>query len=127
VMKQLALVVVVGVVVLGVVAVLRIGRSEPQPEAAGSALSAVDPGSAYDPVRSGEPTPQGFRQLLARDQIQPIYDPTFTSADDVDWPADSLVVGVAGVRDAKAYPITHLNKHEMVNDTIEGEPILVSW
>ena len=126
-MKYLVLVIVVGVVALGVVALLRSGPSDPQLDAADSDVSAVDFSSEYDPVQSGEPTPQGFRQLLARDQIPPIYDPTFTSADDVDWPTDSLVVGVAGVTEAKAYPVTHLNRHEMVNDIIEGEPILVSW
>ena len=37
------------------------------------------------------------------------------------------MLGVAGETEAKAYPITHLNRHEMVNDVIDGEPILATW
>lgn len=86
----------------------------------------VEP-TTFDPVRAGEPTPEGFRQVLARDQIEPIYEPDFTDAGSVDWPDDMLVLGVAGISEAKAYPITHLNRHEMVNDVIDGEPILATW
>lgn len=87
----------------------------------------VDPDSVYDPVRAGEETPRTFRQLLRRDQIEPVYDPVFTGADSVDWPDESLVIGVEGDATAKAYPVTHLNSREMVNDEIDGDPILVSW
>lgn len=89
--------------------------------------SIADPDLTFDPVRAGEELPAGFRQLLARDQIAPIYDPTFTTPESVDWPADSLVIGVAGDETAKAYPVTHLNQREMVIDSLEGIPILVTW
>lgn len=87
----------------------------------------VDPDSVYDPVRAGEAVPSSFRQLLSRDQIAPIYDPNFTTADDVDWNPDILIVGVEGAATAKAYPVSHLNRHEMVIDYIDGDPILVTW
>ncbi len=87
----------------------------------------ADPTSVYDPVSAGESLPEGYRTLLGRDQIEPVYAPVFTEASQVDWPADSLVVGVAGSEAAKAYPVTHLNQHEMVIDVLEGTPILVSW
>ncbi len=90
-------------------------------------ISVPDPEEVYDPVKEGSDLPDGFRQILRRDQIEPVYHPEFTDADDVDWPEESLVVGVAGDSTAKAYPITHLNQHEMVLDDIEGIPILVSW
>ncbi len=86
-----------------------------------------DPAAVYDPVRAGEEPPLGFRQLLGRDQIAPVYDPVYVARDEVDWPADSLVLGVAGVQSAKAFPITHLNQREMVIDSLEGIPILVTW
>ena len=86
-----------------------------------------DPNLTYDPVRAGEVLPAGFRQLLDRDQIAPIYDPQFTTRDAADWPADMLVIGVAGQDVAKAYPVTHLNQREMVIDSLEGIPILVTW
>ena len=85
------------------------------------------PGDVYDPVKAGEPTPPGYRQLLDRDQILPVYDPVFTSASLVDWPAGMLVIGIAGEETAKAYPVTHLNQREMVIDSLEGTPLLVSW
>jgi hypothetical protein len=90
-------------------------------------LIRADPTETYDPVEAGEPPPEGFRQLLARDQIAPVYEPEFTSADTVDWPQDMLVVAISGESESKAYPVTHLNQREMVIDHIDGEPILVSW
>jgi hypothetical protein len=87
----------------------------------------VDPNSVYDPVQAGEDTPSSYRQLLGRDQIAPIYDPSFTTADGIDWPPDALIVGVTGTETSKAYPVSHLNRREMVIDHIDGDPILVSW
>ena len=87
----------------------------------------ADPAEVYDPVAAGEPLPTGFRQIVWRDQIEPVYDPVFTRAASVDWPPTSLVVGVAGAESAKAYPVTQLNSREMVIDSLEGIPILVTW
>jgi hypothetical protein len=98
-----------------------------RPEATETLGVLADPNDVYDPVKAGEATPSGYRQLLRRDSILPVYDPQFTSADQVDWPSDSLVIGVAGAETAKAYPVTHLNSREMVIDSLDGIPILVSW
>ncbi len=87
----------------------------------------VGAGEAYNPVTAGESLPDGFRQLLARDAIAPIYDPIFTTPDQVDWRNDTQVVGVFGGDEAKAYPVSFLNRREMVIDEIGGEPILVTW
>lgn len=87
----------------------------------------VGPREAYDPVAAGEPLPDGFRQLLPRDGIQPIYDPQFVDATTVDWPGETQVIGVAAAGEAKAYPVSFLSRHEMVDDFIAGEPILVTW
>jgi hypothetical protein len=99
-----------------------------------SALSQIaDPGvrvgarDLYNPVTAGERLPEGFRQLLPRDGIQPIYDPQFVGADGVDWVGGTQVIGVALEGEAKAYPVSFLNRHEMVDDFIAGEPILVTW
>ena len=97
-----------------------------QPESS-RAEDPVDPDSVYDPVQAGEETPQSYRQLLRRDQIAPIYEPAFTSAEGADWDPAILVVGVEGPATSKAYPVSHLNQREMVIDYIDGEPILVSW
>ena len=97
------------------------------PVASPAQVDVPDPREVYDPVRAGEPLPEGYRQLLGRDQIAPVYDPVFVDADEVDWPDDTLVIGVTGAADAKAYPVSHLNNREMVIDDIEGIPILVTW
>ena len=98
-----------------------------------SESSGVEPGvrvganEAYNPVTAGEPLPDGFRQLLIRDAIAPIYDPAFATADQVDWPGETQVIGVAGEDEAKAYPVSFLTRREMVVDEIAGDPILVTW
>lgn len=98
------------------------------PAGPGEGLGALaDPGTMYDPVRAGEETPQGFRQLLDRDRIAPIYDPAFVSAAASGWPDDALVIGVEFDGEAKAYPVSYLNSREMVIDSVAGIPILVTW
>lgn len=87
----------------------------------------VDPGSAYDPVTAGESLPDGFRQLLPRDAIRPVYDPKFVDAESAGWPAATDVIGVTINGEAKAYPVSFLNGRELVVDELAGEPILVSW
>lgn len=87
----------------------------------------VSPPALYDPVAAGESTPQGFRQLLPRDGIRPIYDPDVVDADAVSWEDDTLVVGVAIGGKARAYPVRALSEREMVNDRLGGTPILASW
>lgn len=120
------------VLVVGAAAVLRESPSPGEeqvlqtPVATGAGALA-NPADTYDPVMAGESLPSGFRQLLGRDQIAPVYDPSFTPGSQVDWPGGSLVIGVAGEESAKAYPVTHLNRREMVIDSLEGIPILVTW
>lgn len=88
---------------------------------------APDPRQIYDPSRSGDPLPRGFRQLLARDAIRPIYDPEFVTAEATPWRDDTLIIGIAQDDEAKAYPVSFLNGREMVIDRIAGIPVLVTW
>lgn len=101
--------------------------ASPSGDAPAIVLDVPDPNSVYDPVRGGETLPEGFRQLLARDAIAPVYDPTFTSASGVDWPDESLVIGVDLEGESRAYPVGFLNRREMVNDNHRGIPTLVTW
>jgi hypothetical protein len=89
--------------------------------------SRAAPHEVYNPVTAGEVLPDGFRQLLPRDGIEPVYDPVFTAATEADWPDGTQVIGVAAAGEAKAYPVSFLDRHEMVNDVIAGDPILVTW
>ena len=83
--------------------------------------------AAYNPVMTGETLPEGFRQLLPRDAIAPVYEPRFVAADRTGWAPDAQVIGVVSGDEAKAYPVSFLNQREMVIDRIAGIPILVSW
>jgi hypothetical protein len=130
-----ALVVVSGVLLLapggesddGVEELTVPGTSAEVDASASDSVEPVDPNAVYDPVQAGEATPNTYRQLLRRDQIAPIYDPSFTTADDIDWPLDALIVGVTGTETSKAYPVSYLNRREMVIDHVDGDPILVTW
>lgn len=112
---------------VAIAAVVIIGRQLVSFDTDEPPVELAAPNEVYDPVKAGEPLPSGFRQVVDRDQILPIYEPVFTSASQVDWPSDMLVIGVAGSDEAKAYPVAQLNRREMVVDSLEGIPILVTW
>jgi len=64
------------------------------------------------------------KTVLAKDAIPSIDDPAF--GDSYIGDADDDVLVLEGDR-AKAYPIRILNFHEIVNDTIDGDPVAVTW
>ena len=68
-----------------------------------------------------------YRQLRRRDAITPIYDAVFTGPDATNFPDDELVIGLNINGDARAYPAGILYNREMVNDTVGGVPVLVTW
>lgn len=120
------------VAIVGMFAALIAGSilspTPPHPDSTASLRVLADPGATYDPVSAGEDLPSGFRQLLRRDAILPIYDPEFISdAENVRWADDTLVIGLAIDGEAKAYPVSFLNRREMVVDSIAGIPVLVTW
>ena len=62
------------------------------------------------------------------DGIPDLANPTMISAGEADYlAADERVFGVAINGDARAYPLRIVNAHEMVNDSVGGEPIALSW
>lgn len=65
--------------------------------------------------------------LLPWDAIRPVYEPEFAMAEEAPLDDDELVLGVSIEDEAKAYPITVLNRREMVNDEMAGIPTLVTW
>lgn len=66
--------------------------------------------------------------LSLRDAIPPLTDPAFEDASGGDWLApDDLVLGFAHEGEAFAYPLKILNFHEIVNQVVGGEPVLVSY
>lgn len=67
--------------------------------------------------------------LLPPDAIPAIDYPTFVTGVEADkqYQPDELVLGVEINGDARAYSIPYLSGHEIVNDTVGGEPIAVTW
>ncbi len=63
-----------------------------------------------------------------RDAIVPIYEPTYGGPDDGNWLRDrELIIGYVGEKESYAYPVRMLNFHELVTDTIDGIPLLVTY
>ena len=90
-------------------------------------VSSDIPDELYDPIEAGEQAPAGFRQVLERDWIAPVYDPTFVEADEIGWPDSELVIGVDLGGEARAYPVGFLNRREIVVDVHQGIPTFVTW
>jgi hypothetical protein len=84
--------------------------------------SGVEPSSTIDinEIISGGPPPDG---------IPPIEDPVYESFDDAEvWLTDdSPVMVVRGETETKVFPLAILTWHEIVNDAIDGEPIVVTY
>ncbi|MEN8174552.1 MAG: DUF3179 domain-containing protein [Pseudomonadota bacterium] len=63
-----------------------------------------------------------------RDGIPALFDPEFVAAGEAGFLDDEdRVLGVATGRQARAYPVRILNWHEVVNDILEDEPLLVTY
>ena len=67
--------------------------------------------------------------LLPRDAIPAIDDPQFLSSAEADdfYDPNELVIGVEFEGDARAYSVPFLSNHEIVNDTVSGVKIAVTW
>ncbi len=63
-----------------------------------------------------------------RDCIPSIDEPSYLLAEDVDFLADdALVMGLDINGDQRAFPIRILDYHEIVNDQIGGQAVIVTW
>jgi hypothetical protein len=66
---------------------------------------------------------------LPRDAIPAIDDPQFYGVEEADeeYGPEELVLGVEVDGEARAYSISLLSSREIVNDTVAGQPIAVTW
>jgi len=63
-----------------------------------------------------------------KDGIPSIDNPKFTSAKDGDWvPDEELGLGIVHKNEARFYPFRILVYHEIVNDFIQNDPVLVTY
>jgi hypothetical protein len=67
--------------------------------------------------------------LLPKDAIRSIDDPKFYSVAEADeeYSPGEFIIGVEFDGEARAYSIPLLSSREIVNDTIQGRPIAVTW
>ena len=86
------------------------------------------PPGLFDPTETDdEPLPDNYFLSWRRDQLAPVYDPTFVGATEVPWPDDEIVIGVNINGTQRAYPVGFLSNREIENDQIDDIPLLVTW
>jgi len=85
--------------------------------------------NGFDVAGGLVPAEKILRGGPARDGIPAIDHPVFFSAAKAKefYPADSRALVVRHANEVKVYPIRVLDWHEVVNDTIGGVPIAVTW
>ena len=75
---------------------------------------------------------------IGKDEIASIDNPVFVKPDDPrllrKWAGGDIeengklrVICYANTADARAYPVTLMNRHELVNDVVGGTPVTVGW
>ena len=67
--------------------------------------------------------------VLGKDSIPSIDNPRFVGPGEADQQMQSFerVLGVSINGDHRAYPLNMLSRHEIVNDTVGGVPVAVTW
>ncbi len=67
--------------------------------------------------------------VLGKDGIPAILDPQFLHSEDAasQMKANERVIGLSIDGDHRAYPLNLLSRHEIVNDTVGGVPVAVTW
>ena len=67
--------------------------------------------------------------LLPQDAIPAIDDPEYYSAEEAneEYAPDELVLGVEFNGEARAYSVGLLSRHEIVNDTVGGIKLSITW
>ena len=87
-----------------------------------------------DPTARLTPGSNGTRDvkiitILGRDGIPAILDPIFAGRAAALSQMDPLerVIGVSINGESRAYPLNLLSRHEIVNDTVGGKAVAVTW
>ena len=81
------------------------------------------------PGDGAEPTELKIVSVLARDAIDAILDPRFVRGAEAEAQvvASSRVIGLSINGDHRAYSTAQLSSREVVNDTVGGVPVVVTW
>ena len=89
----------------------------------------VEPVTIPDDSETGEGRELEIVRLLGKDAIPAILEPEFVSVSEADqWMSpEEGVLGVSIGSEDRAYPVSMLSRHEIVNDVVGGEPVAVTW
>ena len=91
----------------------------PTPTDAGPA---IDPESPVATDRGSTGAPRVGRGFV------PLDEPSFLAAHEAGYLGDEeLVLGVEWAGEVRAYPVRMLRFHHIVNDTVDGKPLLVTY
>jgi Protein of unknown function (DUF3179) len=71
--------------------------------------------------------PEQLHMVLPRDAIPSIDEPAFEPASKAKLSNREPVLGIVGEHEQRAYSTWQLDRHEIVNDVLEGTPITVTW
>ena len=90
------------------------------------------PSALRDPFHSDHPEPlvdlSQIQGVVPPDAIPALEDPAFEPAAEVDWlPVLEPVLALEIDGDARAYPLRIMTWHELVNGTVGGVPVTVSY
>ncbi len=90
------------------------------------------PSALRDPENESHPEPlldlSEIRGVVPPDAIPALDDPDFVTIDEADWlPGVEPVVALVLNSDARAYPLRLMTWHELVNGTVGGIPVTVSY
>lgn len=123
------------------------------PDPASPAVASAAPTQTPSPTATAEPEEQELKivTLLPFDSIPAVLAPEFISAEEADAkladlleqrtrgnsdealpivgndPDDALVLGLSINGDSRAYYVPSLSAVEIVNDTVGGQPLAVTW
>jgi hypothetical protein len=89
---------------------------------------AVSSSNGFDLTQRAIPLEEFRRGGPPKDGIPAILTPTFIEAHETNFlrPRDRIL-GILRGDEAKAYPIKILNWHEVVNDTVNGKPLVITY
>ncbi len=89
------------------------------PETPAPTAAATPTGTSYDDISASY---QGESLFV------PLDNPDFIAADEASFlDADDLVLGLTIAGESRAYPTSMMTYHHIVNDTIGGRPILITF
>ena len=105
------------------------GDAQPVATAPPPVATTIPPTPASESTSPAPPRDLDIVTLLDFDAIKAIDNPEFLSPEEVGdtYPPNEKVIGVSIDGDNRAYSVPMLSRHEIVNDTVGGVKIAVTW